>query len=48
MAVSLDMHNAGDAGLQCELAAMIERVFAERPGDGEYRLWVSGPTTAES
>jgi hypothetical protein len=33
MAVLVEMHHTGDAALQRELAALIEHMLAERPGD---------------
>jgi len=38
MAVTVEMQNTGDPGLQREVAATIELALADRPGDyGEHR-----------
>jgi hypothetical protein len=40
MAVSVDMHHTGDSGSQREVAAVIEHVLADRPGD--WRVSIVG------
>ncbi len=40
MAVSVEMHNTGDAELQREVVAMVEHVLASRPG--EWRVIIMG------
>lgn len=40
MAVSIEMHHTGDATLQREVAALIEHVLADRPGD--WRVSIIG------
>jgi hypothetical protein len=40
MAVSVEMHNAGNPELQREVAAMIEHVLADRPGN--WRISIVG------
>jgi hypothetical protein len=40
MAVTLEMHNTGDAGLQRDVVAMIEHVLADRSGD--WRISIIG------
>lgn len=37
MAVTVEMHNTGDASLQMEVRAIVEHVLADRPGD----WWIS-------
>jgi len=38
MPVTVEMHNTGDADLQRELAAIIEHIFADRPGDWRVEI----------
>jgi len=40
MALTVEMQNTGDPGLQREVVATIEHVLADRPGIGGFRLWV--------
>ena len=40
MAVTVEMQNTGDPGLQREVAATIEHALADRPGDWRFRLSV--------
>ncbi|HYM78211.1 MAG TPA: hypothetical protein VE377_19715 [Candidatus Dormibacteraeota bacterium] len=40
MAVTVEMHNTGDAEMQRDLVAIIEHIFADRPGD--WRVEVLG------
>jgi hypothetical protein len=40
MAVSVEMHNTGDAGLQRDVIAMIEHVLSDRPGN--WRVVIVG------
>jgi hypothetical protein len=40
MAVSVEMHHTGDSGSQREVAAAIEHVLADRPGD--WRVSIVG------
>jgi hypothetical protein len=40
MAVTVEIHHTGDAALQRDLAAMIEHVLADRPGD--WRVSIIG------
>ena len=40
MAVSVEMHHTGDSGSQREVAAVIEHVLADRPGD--WRVSIVG------
>ena len=40
MAVTVEMQNTGDPGLQREVAATIERALADRPGD--WRVSIIG------
>jgi hypothetical protein len=40
MAVTVEMHNTGDATLQRELEAFIEHIFADRTGD--WRVVILG------
>ena len=38
MAVTVEMQNTGDPGLQREVAATIEHALEDRPGIGGFRL----------
>jgi len=38
MAVSVEMHNTGDANLQRDLQAIIEHVFSDRSGDWRVEI----------
>jgi hypothetical protein len=40
MAVTVEMHNTGDAESQRDVVAMIEHVFSDRPGD--WRVVILG------
>ena len=40
MAVTVEMHHTGDAGLQRDVVAMIEHVLADRPGN--WRVSIIG------
>jgi len=40
MAVTVEMHNAGDPVVRADVVAAIEHVFADRPGD--YRVSLIG------
>jgi hypothetical protein len=40
MAVTVEMQNTGDAGVQRDVAAMVEHVLADRPGD--WRVSIIG------
>jgi hypothetical protein len=40
MPVTVEMHNTGDAEMQRDVAAMVEHVLAERPGD--WRVVIVG------
>ena len=40
MAVSVDMQHTGDPTQQREVAAVIEHMLADRPGD--WRVWIVG------
>jgi hypothetical protein len=40
MAVTVEMHNAGDPALRAELSAIIEHVLSGR--DGDWRVWIVG------
>jgi hypothetical protein len=41
MAVSVEMHHAGDSGSQREVAAVIEHMLADRPGDWRVSIVIS-------
>jgi hypothetical protein len=38
MAVTVEMYHAGDPVVRSEVVAVIEHVFADRPGDWRCRL----------
>ena len=38
MAVTVEMHNTGDTTLQRELEAIIEHIFADRPGSWRVEI----------
>jgi len=38
MAVTVETHNTGDAERQRDLVAMIEHIFADRPGDWRVEI----------
>jgi hypothetical protein len=38
MAVTVEMHNTGDAERQRDLVAIIEHIFADRPGDWRVEI----------
>ncbi len=40
MAVTVEVHNTGDAGRQRDVVAMIEHMFSDRPGD--WRVVIIG------
>jgi hypothetical protein len=40
MAVTVEMHNTGDADLGRDVVAMIEHIFSDRPGD--WRVVIVG------
>lgn len=40
MAVSVEMHNTGDSALRAEVAAAIEHVLSQKPGD--WRVLILG------
>jgi hypothetical protein len=58
MAVTVEMHNTGDAEAQRDLLAIIEHIFADRPGDwrveilgsqgnDRWELKITGPNAFE-
>jgi hypothetical protein len=38
MAVTIETHNTGDAEMQRDLVAMVEHIFADRPGDWRVEI----------
>ncbi len=58
MAVTIELYNTGDPGLQAEVRAVVEHVLSDRPGDwavsiigardtDEWRMQVTGPNAFE-
>ena len=45
MPVTVEMHNTGDEELQRDVAAMIEHVLSERPGD--WRVLIVGSQASD-
>jgi hypothetical protein len=52
MAVTVEVHNTGDPGLQAEVRAVVEHVLSDRSGDcsqenDDWRKKVTGPNAFE-
>ena len=45
MAISLELHNTGDADIGAEIQALVEHALSDRPGDGACRSSVLARTT---
>jgi hypothetical protein len=46
MAVSVELHNIGDAAIGSELQAVVEHVLSDRPGD--WRVSIVGSRTNDN